>query len=129
MLFAYTILYVKNVRATIEFYERAFGLERKFLSPDGIYGELNTGGTALSFCCHTLASANLADGYTESSIREKPFGFEIGFTTPDVAAAVEKAVAAGAILTAPTKTKPWGQTVAYLRDPNGFLVELCTPMG
>jgi lactoylglutathione lyase len=24
---------------------------------------------------------------------------------------------------------PWGQTVAYVRDNNGFLVELCTPMG
>jgi hypothetical protein len=25
--------------------------------------------------------------------------------------------------------KPWGQTVAYLRDINGVLVELATPMG
>ena len=25
-------------------------------------------------------------------------------------------------------TKPWGQTVAYLRDNSGFLVEICTPM-
>jgi lactoylglutathione lyase len=29
---------------------------------------------------------------------------------------------------APTK-KPWGQTVAYVRDLDGHLVELCTPMG
>jgi len=26
------------------------------------------------------------------------------------------------------ETKPWGQTVAYVRDRNGFLVELCSPM-
>ena len=25
--------------------------------------------------------------------------------------------------------KPWGQRVAYVRDCNGALVELCTPMG
>jgi len=23
---------------------------------------------------------------------------------------------------------PWGQTIAYVADINGFLVELCTPM-
>jgi hypothetical protein len=26
-------------------------------------------------------------------------------------------------------SKPWGQTVAYVRDLDGFLVELCTAMG
>ncbi|RZL31926.1 MAG: VOC family protein, partial [Rubrivivax sp.] len=25
-------------------------------------------------------------------------------------------------------TKPWGQTVAYVRCPDGTLVELCTAM-
>ncbi|MFO0110274.1 MAG: VOC family protein, partial [Alphaproteobacteria bacterium] len=25
--------------------------------------------------------------------------------------------------------KPWGQTVAYVRDLNGFLVEICSPVG
>jgi lactoylglutathione lyase len=24
------------------------------------------------------------------------------------------------------KKKPWGQTVAYVRDLDGFLVEICT---
>ena len=24
---------------------------------------------------------------------------------------------------------PWGQTVAYVSDPEGFWVELCTAMG
>jgi catechol 2,3-dioxygenase-like lactoylglutathione lyase family enzyme len=26
------------------------------------------------------------------------------------------------------ETMPWGQTIAYVADPNGFLVELCTPV-
>ena len=47
--FAYTILYVRDVAATIEFYENAFGFKRKFISPDGEYGELLTGATTLSF--------------------------------------------------------------------------------
>jgi uncharacterized glyoxalase superfamily protein PhnB len=48
--------------------------------------------------------------------------------TDDVQAAFDKAVAAGAVVvTKPTK-KPWGQIVGYVRDNNGFLVELCTPI-
>ena len=40
--------------------------------------------------------------------------------------ATDKALSAGATkVTAPAK-KPWGQTVGYVRDNNGFLVELCT---
>ena len=35
---------------------------------------------------------------------------------------------AGATAEAAPETKPWGQTVAYVRDNRGFLVELCTPM-
>jgi hypothetical protein len=38
-------------------------------------------------------------------------------------------VAAGALPAAEPVRKPWGQTVAYVRDLDGFLVELCTPMG
>jgi lactoylglutathione lyase len=39
-----------------------------------------------------------------------------------------RAAKAGAAPVSEPATKPWGQTVAYLRDNNGFLVELCTPM-
>ncbi|TCJ19007.1 VOC family protein [Flaviaesturariibacter flavus] len=127
--FAYTILYVPDVAAAIAFYENALGLQRKFVAPDGSYGELATGSTTLSFAEHRLAASNLPEGYQESSRGVKPFGFEIGFTTDDVPAAVERALAAGATLLAPPKTKPWGQVVAYVQDPNGFLLELCTPMG
>jgi len=29
----------------------------------------------------------------------------------------------------PPVAKPWGQVVSYVRDVNGFLVELCTAVG
>ena len=41
---------------------------------------------------------------------------------------VDRALKAGAASVTPPETKPWGQTVAYVRDNNGFLVELCTPL-
>src|SRR5687768_14648311 len=127
--FAYTIFYVQDVEKTIQFYEKAFDLKRKFIAPESSYGELVTGTTTLSFANIELAKSNLADGFTESTLSKKPFAVEIGFTTDDVEALVKKAVAAGATLVEKAKTKPWGQVVAYVRDLDGFLVEICTPMG
>lgn len=126
--FAYTILYVQDVTKTIEFYEKSFGFTRKFVTPDNSYGELLTGETTLSFATTTLAKKSLKDGFIESSLTQKPFGIEIGFATDDVEAAVKSAVNAGAVLVAEPMTKPWGQVVAYVRDPDGFLVEICTPV-
>ena len=127
--FAYTILYVQDVEKTIAFYEKAFGFTKKFITPDNSYGELLVGETTLSFASVTLASSNLKDGFTQSSLANKPFGIEIGFTTDNVEATVELAVKAGATILEDPKTKPWGQVVAYIRDLDGFLIEICTPMG
>lgn len=126
--FAYTILYVKDVTKTIEFYENAFGFNRKFISPDNDYGELSAGETTLSFASITLAKSNLTDGFIESNLKGKPFGIEIGFTTLDVEDTIIRAKYAGATIIEMPKTKPWGQVVSYLRDMDGFLIEVCTPM-
>jgi lactoylglutathione lyase len=127
--FAYTILYVKDVVKSLEFYEKAFGFRRKFVAPENEYGELTTGETTLSFAAITLAKSNLPDGFVESSPKGKPFGIEIGFTTQDVEKVYNKAIDSGAIAVEKAKTKPWGQVVAYVKDPDGFLIEICTPMG
>jgi lactoylglutathione lyase len=126
--FAYTILYVKDVIKAIEFYELAFGFTRKFVTPDNSYGELLTGNTTLSFASVELANTNLKHGFIESNLKNKPFAVEIGFTTDDVEKTLKAAVNAGATIVENTKAKPWGQIIAYVRDPNGFLIEICTPM-
>jgi len=38
----------------------------------------------------------------------------------------ERAISAGAAIAKEPEPKPWGQTVGYLRDCNGAIVELCT---
>ncbi len=124
--FAYTILYVNDVEKTITFYENVFGLQRRFISPDNDYGELETGATTLSFASNTLAGSNLKEGFAKADASAKPFGIEIGFVTEDVDALIKKAVENGAALYEVPKQKPWGQTVAYVRDLDGFLVEICT---
>ena len=127
--FAYTIFYVRDVIETILFYEKAFGFERKFIADTNEYGELTTGDTTLSFASTELANKNLSKGFIESNAQNKPFAMEIGFTTDDVEKKMDKAITAGAILVENAKTKPWGQVVGYVKDLNGFLIEICTPMG
>ena len=126
--FSYTILYVKDVVKSISFYENAFGFKRKFIAPNNEYGELTTGNTTLSFAAVSLAKTNLSAGFIESSSNGKPFGIEIGFTTKEVEQVYDNAIKAGAIAVEKAKTKPWGQTVAYVKDLDGFLIEICTPM-
>jgi catechol 2,3-dioxygenase-like lactoylglutathione lyase family enzyme len=127
--FAYTIIYVPDVPRAMAFYVRAFGLSGRFISDDGDYGELETGAVTLAFASESLGEANLPDGYQRHRPEQSPFGYEIAFATTDVAAAVQQSIAAGGALVVEPKVKPWGQTVAYVRDPNGVLFEICTPMG
>ena len=63
----------------------------------------------------------------QSPVLDKPTS-EIALVTDDVAAAVKRAVDAGAQLVQEPTAMPWGQTIAYVGDLNGFLVEICTPV-
>lgn len=126
MQLGYTILYVEDVRKTVDFYERAFGLSTKVLHEEGNFSEMNTGATSLAFCAHALIRQM---GKTPAHPDPKVPSFEIAFVTPDVESALQRAMAAGAALVQAPMFMEWGQTVAYVSDINGFLVELCTPMG
>ena len=125
MQFGYTILYVEDVPATLAFYGKAFGLATRYTHESGSYGELETGTTALAFVSHTLLRQI---GKTpQSPVLDRPTS-EIALVTDDVAAAVARATAAGAKLVQEATPMPWGQTIAYVGDCNGFLVEICTPV-
>jgi len=58
------------------------------------------------------------------------FGHTI-LCVPDVSATLKPYEAAFGLTTRtrPVGVMPWGQTIAYVADINGFLVELCTPVG
>ena len=126
--FTYTILYVQDVAKTLDFYEKAFEFKRKFLVPDGSYGELDTGATTLSFASIKQAASNLKSGFTESSLKSKAQAFEIGITTTDVDSLYQHAIKCGAVAESEPSDKPHGQRVSYVRDLDGFLIEICTPM-
>ena len=125
MILRYTILYVADVAATLAFYERAFALKRLFLHESGDYGELATGETKLAFSSVALM-AQL--GKTPGKPSADAPVFEIAFETDDVSAAFDRAVAAGAKPEQEVRNEPWGQTTSYVSDPNGYLVEICSPV-
>lgn len=129
MQFRYALLYVQDVAASLQFYEKAFGLKTRFLAEGGQYGELEVEGVvSLGFVANGQAASNLPDGFVANNPKARPGGFEIGLVTDDVQAAFAKAVKAGAQPAAAPATKPWGQVIAYVRDRDGVLVELCSPM-
>ena len=105
----------------------AFGLKSRAMDSP-MYRELETGAHTLAFAAQSYVEDMLPGGFRPPQNDEAPPPFEVALTTDDVAGALERALAAGARkVLAPTK-KPWGQTVAYVRDCDGTLVELCTPM-
>jgi lactoylglutathione lyase len=127
MRFGYTILYVGDVEASVDFYERAFGLERRFVHESGQYAELETGATAVAFAAHELAAANLPDVFRPPATENTPPAFELCLVTEDVEGAFALAINAGAAAVSRPQTKPWGQRTAYVRAPEGTLIELASP--
>ena len=123
MIFRYTILYVKNVSASLDFYERAFGFSRLFLHEAGDYGELSTGDTKLAFSSIELMQQlgkNPAPPIAASPT------FELAFESDNVQSDLERAVNAGAELVQELREEPWGQSTSYVSDPDGYLIEICS---
>ena len=123
MIFRYVILYVADVPATLAFYRAAFGLPEGFLHESGDYGEVRTGETKLAFSSIRLMRALGKDVAATPPARPS---FEIAFETDDVPAALARALSAGADLVQDVARMDWGQTIAYVRAPEGTLVEICT---
>ncbi len=91
----YTILYVENVSATLDFYRKSFGFKTKFLHEAGDYGELDTGETILSF-----SSLKLMTDLGKNPQKPVPSApvFEIAFETTDVSKWLSQALECGATL-------------------------------
>ena len=125
MQLGYVIHYVENVEDTLNFYAAAFGCTRRFITDEGGYGELNTGATTLAFASFdTVRELGKTPGRADPDAPTN----EIAFVTDEVAAAFATAIAAGAAEVSKPAEMPWGQTVSYVRDLNGFLVEICSPV-
>lgn len=128
MKFGYTIIYVDDVNKTVSFYQEAFGIRCKMIHESNMYAEMETGETILAFVADKLAASH-GFQYTKNTSQTTSAGIEIAFVTEDVNTAYQRACDAGAVGLKEPEEKSWGQVVSYVRDLNGCLVEICSPIG
>jgi lactoylglutathione lyase len=130
VVLGYAILWVKDVDKAAEFYESAFGLSVKRKQDMGKFKwlEMKTGATTLAFAGETEIQGMFPDGYAGHDAAKRPIAAQISFVTKDVQASFAKAVAAGALAIRTPSKMPWGQTWAQLRDPNGVLISIASPL-
>lgn len=125
MEFAKTIIYVSDVAESLAFFDKAFGLATK-VSYGTNYGEVETGGATLAFASYDVGQSHLPQGHRAG--RSTDMGFEVALLTETVEEDFRRAVDAGAEALLEPSARPWGQTVSFLRCPDGTFVDLSSPV-
>lgn len=116
----YLILIVEDVDRALGFYVDLLGLRLGHRSGD--YAQLDTGTTRLALYTRSAMAKTL--GMALDPPASSAPGFEIGFKVTDVDAAFSELIARGAQPMVPPTDRFWGQRTAYVRDPDGHLIEL-----
>lgn len=126
MRLGYVIFYVRDVKTTVQFYEKAFSLACRFIHESEAYAEMETGQTSLAFVDEAMIKDSFP--FRPNRRNEEAAGIEISLVTNQVEHQFQHAVKAGAIAVMEPMKKPWGQIVSYVKDNNGCLVEICSPI-
>lgn len=119
------MLWVPDVRATVRYYQDAFDVHPRWVRDEGDYAQMETGATVLQFAAQEAAPSSGVEIVIAAPDRPAP-GVQLAFVADDVPSAMRRAVDAGGSEVAAPVTKPWGQVIGYVRDVNGFLVEIAT---
>ncbi|HZD39159.1 MAG TPA: VOC family protein [Terriglobales bacterium] len=116
----YIILIVEELDRALRFYTEILGLRLGHRSGD--YAQLDTGTTRLALYTRSAMAKTL--GMALDAPAPNTPGFELGFKVVDVDAVFSELVARGAPAVVAPTDRFWGQRTAYVRDPDGHLVEL-----
>ena len=116
----YVVLIVADLERSLAFYTGVIGLGVRQRAER--YAQLESGGTRLGLFTRE-AMAETLGASVEPPSSAAP-GFELGFKVRNVDAAFADLVARGATPVAEPTDRAWSQRTAYLRDPDGHLVEL-----
>lgn len=111
------------MKETVAFYETVFGLKRRFIHESELYAEMETGSVTLAFSQYELIET-MELNFQKTNPLQPPFGLQATFEPDDVDMAYAEAVAKGAESVKAPTTMPWGWRCAFVRDCNGFLIEL-----
>ncbi len=116
----YVIVIVEDMDRALRFYTEV--LQIKLGHRSGDYAQFDTGVTRLGL--YTRGAMERTLGYALEKPSANAPGFEIGFKVADVDATYNELVGRGAVPVAPPTDRFWGQRTAYIRDPDGYLIEL-----
>jgi lactoylglutathione lyase len=116
----YVVLLVDDLDRALQFYCELLGLPLGHRS--GPFAQLATGLTRVSLY-ERPAMAETLGRELQAPALDAP-GFELGFKVDDCDAVYGELVSSGATPAVPPTDRPWGQRTAYVRDPDGHLVEL-----
>lgn len=115
-LFAVCLL-VKDFQKSLEFYRDVIGLEIN--STEEEFADFKLEGTSLAIFSRKTAVQMFPGKYMG-----KAGGAVYGFQVPDVAKACTELENKGVKIFEGPRTTPWGQTVAYFKDPDGNIWEV-----
>jgi len=121
----YVVLIVADLERALAFYTGALGLVLQHRAEK--YAQMKAGTTRLSLYTRDAMAETLGTAIDPPSPGAP--AFELGFKVPDCDAAFADLVAAGATPALPPTTRRWGQRTAYVRDPDGNLIELAQDLG
>jgi lactoylglutathione lyase len=116
----YVVLVVTDLDRSLSFYCDVLGLPLGHRS--GSYAQLDTGRTRVSLYERSAMSATL--GFSIGAPSPNAPAFELGFKVDDVDRSFASLVESGAAPVTPPTDRDWGQRTAYVRDPDGHLIEL-----
>ena len=125
--FGSVVIYVDDVAAALDFYQRAFGVEVRFYDETAGFAELGADGS-IALASHGAGEFMMPGAYPRPS-SERRSGIEIAFWAEDVPGAFERAVGAGALAVTPPRAMPWGQTVAYVESVEGTIIGFVSRVG
>ncbi len=121
----YVVLIVADLDRALAFYTGALGLDLQHRAEQ--YAQMKAGTTRLSRYTRDAMAETLGTAIDPPAPTAP--AFELGFKVTDCDAAFADLVAGGAPAVVAPTTRPWGQRTAYVRDPDGNLIELAQDLG
>ncbi|MFN2556304.1 MAG: VOC family protein [Nitriliruptorales bacterium] len=122
----YVVVIVAELERSVGFYVDLLGLKLQHRS--GPFVQLDTGRTRLALYQRDAMAETLGVEKLAAPDPHAP-GFELGFKVADVDSVYAVLVARGVQPAVPPTDRHWGQRTAYVRDPDGYLIELATDLG